>query len=64
MKGIEITVIKDNGDKVTAGFYEPWQHSDTLTTNANGNETLAGILMDGLAPLKEKADRAERRSDN
>lgn len=64
MKGIEITVIKDNGEKVTAGFYEPWTLEDTLLTNTANNERLAGIIMEELQPLKEKLDRQERMVEN
>jgi hypothetical protein len=64
MKGIEITVIKDNGVKVIAGFYEPFTDKDFLTTNAYSNEETADKIIGELPALKEKLDRQERMSEN
>lgn len=67
IKGIEITVIKENGEKVIAGYYEPWTLEDGFLTtygNAVGNEALAALISNELVPLKEKIGRAERRQND
>jgi hypothetical protein len=66
MKGIEITVIKDNGERVIAGFYPPWGLEDIQFINAaedTGPEIANALLLE-LPALKEKLDRQERMSEN
>lgn len=64
IKGIEITVIKEDGTKVIAGFYAPWGSADIITTNAVKNTAIAGMLLQEIVPLKEKLDRQERIGGN
>ena len=61
IKGIEITVLKEDGTKVIAGFYNPFTLEDIDFTNADAvSKGVIGVMMTELVPLKEKLDRQER----